>query len=224
MFVKKKCGFFKRFEPQEMKKLSELTISEEEISNDVIDVSKECSKLDTCERTDLLSHRENSTHNANKINYQYRQQTKLLNGNDYDDKLINGKANISCNTNCNDETNKAKRTTPSELVIYSVPKIDILKASSSNQTNQNLNDFTKSKNLLFSTFQASNNNNQQTKANYSILSNKSTQKDLLSQPNSNLDKLNASNPVKIQHIFNSLDYNYINVLFPYKDNTSPTSS
>lgn len=54
-----KCGFFKRFEPVEESKKSDLLTTDEEISssNDVIDVSKECSKLDTDlrEHVNLLS-------------------------------------------------------------------------------------------------------------------------------------------------------------------------
>lgn len=201
------CGFFKRFEPQEMKKLSELTISEEEISNDVIDMSKDCGKLDTNEEMDLLSNKDNSVHNSNKINYQYKTPKRFSPNNDYDETVLinSGKANTSCNLN--DENNKinqhfknaslknSKRLASNELVIYSSPKVDIKTNSVNFQEENNLtaetlfygsNDLTKTNNLNFSTFQASN-SIQQSKPIYSTISNKSSQKALINQSSNNSD-------------------------------------
>jgi hypothetical protein len=189
-----------------MKKLSELTISDEEISNDVIDVSKECGKLDTNEKMDLLSNKDNLMHSSNKINYQYKQPKNFSPNNDYDDTVLisSGKANTSCNLN--DENSKinqnfqnsslknpSKRIAANEMVIYSSPKVDV-KANFQEENNSltaetlfyGSNDLPKSNNLNFSTFQASN-NIQQSKPIYSTISNKSSQKTLLNPPSNNLD-------------------------------------
>ena len=63
-----KCGFFKRFDPQEIERqINESSISDEELSNDVIDVSKESNKVDSNrENINLIASKQKINKNIDK--------------------------------------------------------------------------------------------------------------------------------------------------------------
>lgn len=208
-----------------MKKLSELTISEEEISNDVIDVSKECGKLDLNENAELLMDNDSLATNP----YQFKQSKVIALQPHYDETLLIGAAAGNSNSSCNlnDEQAKSNKiiyqnpslnrssnriSSTNDSVIYSSPKVD-LKTSTSNLNDQDLfygsNDLTKGSN--FSTFQA--NNNSINKPIYSTITNSSINKaNKLNQSNSQLNRniilnsnsnLNTSSPSKVVDNFTS---------------------
>lgn len=181
-----------------MKKLSELTISEEEISNDVIDVSKECGKLD--ESIDLLHDNPDSlVRNGNQINYQYK-QSKIIALNKNDDLLLIGDEPKIKHIYQNNNSNRIS----TDSVIYSSPKIELKNSQIIDQDLLYGTNDTKKTNANFSTFQ-----NNCNKSIYSTIANNTTNNNktfnqLNRALNNSNTNLNANSSPKIDNFTSKL--------------------